>query len=137
MSDITKLTYLNDREKSIAGTIEVPLKVYNYHLDCILSGAFEGGSNYWADLVEVVDNDYKGAEFASEVISRGGELLIYTQDSSGGGIKLTKEKMLKGCKLYVSGTETTKGRNFDIDAWDAIDHDMILQYALFEEVVYG
>lgn len=136
MSDITKLTYLNDREKSIAGTIEVPLKVYNYHLDCILSGAFEGGSNYWADRVEVVEDDYHGAEYASEVISHGGRLLIHKQDDDV-PILLTKEKMLKGCKLYVAGDKDTKGRTFDIDRWDAIDHDMILQYSLFGEVIYG
>ena len=136
MSDITKLTYLNDREKSIAGTIEVPLKVYNYHLDCILSGAFEGGSNYWADRVEVVEDDYHGAEYASEVISHGGRLLIHKQDDDV-PILLTKEKMLKGCKLYVAGDKDTKGRTFDIDRWDAIDHDMILQYSLFGEGIYG
>ena len=136
MSDVTKMSHVNDREKEVAGTVEVPLKVHNYHLDCILSGAFEGGSNYWADKVEVVDKDYKGAEYASEVISHDGELLIYTQDDAK-PIRLTKEKMLKGCKLYVSGTKNTKGRSFDLDAWDAWDHDMILQYALFDEVIYG
>tara|TARA_Y100001937_G_scaffold108845_1_gene152897 strand:+ start:9337 stop:9744 length:408 start_codon:yes stop_codon:yes gene_type:complete len=133
---IEGLTYLNDREKETAGTIEVPLKVSNYHLDCILSGAFEGGSNYWADRVEVVGNDYHGAEYASEVISHGGTLLIHTQDDDT-PILLTKEKMLKGCKLYVSGDKHTKGRSFDIDRWDAIDHDMILQYSLFGSVIYG
>ena len=136
MSDISKLTYINDHEKSIAGTIEVPLKVYNYHLDCILSGAFEGGSNYWADRVEVVEDDYHGAKYASEVISHGGRLLIHTQDDDVPRL-LTKEKMLKGCKLYVAGDKDTKGRTFDIDRWDAIDHDMILQYSLFGEVIYG
>ena len=136
MSDVTKMSHINDREKEVAGTVEVPLKVHNYHLDCILSGAFEGGSNYWAERVEVVDKDYKGAEYASEVISHDGELLIYTQDDDK-PIKLTKEKMLKGCKLYVSGTKDTNGRSFNIDGWDAIDHDMILQYALFDEVIYG
>jgi len=136
MSDVSKMSHVNDREKEVAGTVEVPLKVYNYHLDCILAGAFEGGSNYWADRVEVVDQDYKGAEFASEVISHDGELLIYTQDDEK-PIRLTKEKMLKGCRLYVEGDKHTKGRSFNIDAWDAIDHDMILQYSLFDQVIYG
>ena len=136
MSNVASFTHINDRERTVAGTVEVPLKVYNYHIDCILSGAFEGGSNYWADRVEVVDKDYKGAEFASEVISHGGELLIYTQDDDK-PIKLTKEKMLEACRQYVAGDDVTKGRSFDIDAWDAIDHDMILQYALFNKVIYG
>ena len=136
MSDISKLTYINEHEKKIAGTIEVPLKVHNYHLDCILAGAFEGGSNYWADKVHVVNGDYKGAEFASEVISKGGELLIYEEGTTK-PYKLTKKKMLEGCRMYVTGDKRTKGRVFDIDTWDAIDHDMILQYSLFGEVIYG
>lgn len=136
MSDVSKLNYISEHEKSVAGTVKVPLKVHNYHLDCILSGAFEGGSNYWANRVEVVDDDYKGAEFASEVISRDGELRIYTDDQPT-PIKLTKKKMLEGCRRYVAGDENTNGRTFDLDSWDAIDHDMILQYSLFGEVVYG
>ena len=132
MSDVSKLTYITDRERTVAGTVKVPLKVHNYHLDCILSGAFEGGSNYWADRVEVVNKDYKGAEYASEVISHDGAINVYTQDEPSKPYRLTKKKMLKGCRLYVEN-----GRTFDLDAWDAIDHDVILQYSLFEEVVYG
>ena len=136
MTSIESLTYLSDHEKGVAGKVEVPLKVHNYHLDCILSGAFEGGSNYWAERIEVVGGDYHGAEFASEVISRGGTLLVYTQDSET-PILLTKDKMLEGCRMYVSGNKNTKGRTFDLMAWDAVDHDMILQYSLFKDVIYG
>ena len=126
----------NKREKEIVGTIEAPLKVSKWHMDCILSGAFEGGSNYWCDRIEVVDGDYKGADFASDAISNGAEIDVWTIDDDE-KFRLTQKKLLKGCQLYVTGDKNTKPRAFDIDRWDAIDHDMIFQYAIFGEVVYG
>tara|TARA_R110000824_G_C15188100_1_gene674450 strand:+ start:936 stop:1346 length:411 start_codon:yes stop_codon:yes gene_type:complete len=121
--------------------IEVLLEVTDYDLDCILSGAFEGGSNYWCDNVQVVNNDYKGAEFASEAISKGAEIDIFLNEINYDGTRdkyrLTKEKLLEGCKHYIAGTKDTKRRAWDPDAMDAWDYDMILQYAIFGEVVYG
>jgi hypothetical protein len=131
----------NKREKEIVGVIKAPIKVNKYEMDCILSGAFEGGSNYWANRVRVINKDYKGAEFASEVISNGGKLDIYVDEYGDGSqdkrYRLTQKKLLKGCQLYVTGTKSTKPRAFDIDRWDSDDHDMILQYSLFGDVIYG
>ena len=120
-------------EKTI-GTIQATINVTDEHIDCILSGAFEGGSNDWINRVWVLDIDYKGTDWASEVVSKGGSLWI-----SEGSNKhlLTLEKMIRGCQLYVRGYKNTKGREFDIDAWDVIDHDMSLQYAIFGAGFYG
>ena len=107
-----------------------PIEVTDEHLDNILVGAFEGGSNYWADKVEVKDDDYKGAEFASGVISKGGELYIY---SEGSKYILTKDNLINGLQTYLN---ESKHKNWP-DGGDAQTDDLILQYALFEEVVYG
>tara|TARA_R100001082_G_scaffold95578_1_gene62820 strand:+ start:150 stop:521 length:372 start_codon:yes stop_codon:yes gene_type:complete len=120
-------------EKTL-GTIQEPINVTDEHIDSILCGSFEGSCNYWIDKIGVVNNDFKGAEFASEVVAKGGSLFIY---ENGEKHLLTLEKMIKGCQLYVNGNKNTKGRKFDIYKWDAIDHDMILQYAIFGEVIYG
>ena len=50
-------------------------------------------------------------------------------------IKLSQAKLLNGFQLYVDGG----GKNFpfDLTSPDAITYDMILQYALFGEVIYG
>jgi len=120
--------------------IEVLLEVTDYDLDCILSGAFEGGSNYWCDSIKVVNDDYKGAEFASEAISKGAEIDLFLGDDWGDPkdkYRLTKEKLLEGCKHYIAGTKNTKRRVWNPDRMDAIDYDMILQLAIFGEVVYG
>ena len=118
-----------EHERKEAGTITVPITVSNYDLDCILCTCFEGGSNYWIDKVLAVDNDFKGAEYASEVISHDGKLVVFVD---GEKHLLTKSMLLKGCELYMDGR-----RRWRPDDFDAEDTDIILQYALFGDVVYG
>ena len=108
--------------------ISVNIDVTDYQLDCVLSGCFEGGSNYWIDCVEVVDGNFKGTEFASDVISKGGELLI---DSK----KLTKDMLVEGVRLFI--TDSKRFGNDWFDKMDGSTNDMVLQYALFGEVLYG
>ena len=123
-----------EHERTHAGTITVPITVSNYDLDCILCTCFEGGSNYWIEKVRALYNDYKGAEYTSGVISHGGKLRV----SVDGGVHLlTKPMLLKGCELYVKGQNDMKGRAWCPDDFDAEDTDIILQYALFGDVVYG
>ena len=126
----------SDALDGVSSYINVKIKVDDYDLDCILSGAFEGGSNYWCNRIKVVNDDYKGAEFASDAVSKGAEIDVW-EDNGNAPFRLTKAKLLKGCELYCSGDKHTKGRKWDPDGMDAIDHDMIFQYALFGEVIYG
>ena len=111
-----------------------PYEVTDEHLDNILVGAFEGGSNYWAEKVKVKDDDYKGAEFASGVISKGGELYIYTDGDQSVHL-LTKNSLINGLQQFIN--ESKRFGHLWPDKGDAGTDDMILQYALFEEVVYG
>ena len=123
-----------EHDRQEAGTITVRITVSNYNLDCILSYCFEGGSTYWIDRIEVVKGDYKGAKYGSEVISHDGKVKVFVD---GEHHLLTKTKLLKGCKLYVKGHNGMKGREWRPDDFDAEDTDIILQYALFGDVVYG
>ena len=108
-----------------------PIEVTEDHLDSILVGCFEGGSNYWIDKVEVKSDDYKGKACASESLAAGGELYIYTTDDSK--YLLSKSSLLIGLQMYL---DESKHKNWP-DGGDAYTDDCILQYALFEEVVYG
>ena len=124
-------------------TINIPmnLDVSDDDLDNILVTAFEGGSNYWIDKIEV--KDYKGCEFASHVISKGGKLIIITDDEQ---LTLTKNKQLKGISKWfaeyyyprqiVKHNLEMPSSFSDID-FDAGDTDIIIQLAIFNEVVYG
>ena len=108
-----------------------PYEVTDDHLDSILVGAFEGGSNYWAVKVEVAKDDYKGKKFASECVAAGGELYITTTE--GDKHLLTKNSLINGLQMYL---DESKHKNWP-DGGDSMTDDVILQYALFEEVVYG
>ena len=109
-----------------------PIEVTDDHLDSILVGAFEGGSNYWAAKVEVAKDDYKGKKIASECVAAGGELYIYCDGDQSAHL-LTKECLINGLQQYLN---ESKHKNWP-DGGDAYTDDCILQYALFEEVVYG
>ena len=108
-----------------------PIEVTDDQLDSILVGAFEGGSNYWAAKVEVAKDDYKGKKFASECVAAGGELYITTTE--GDKHLLTKNMLLNGLQRYL---DESKHKNWP-DGGDSMTDDVILQYALFGEVVYG
>ena len=109
-----------------------PYEVTDDHIDSILTGAFEGGSNYWIAKVEVKKDVFKGKVYASESVAAGGELYIYTTDDDNKYL-LTKNGLINGLQTYLD--ESTY-QNWP-DGGDAQTDDLILQYALFGEVVYG
>lgn len=127
------------------GTIlEVSLNVFvtDEDIDDIMVSALEGGINHWCAEAKV-QGEYLG-EFASDQISRGGTLLLY--DAKGRKYEeLTKEKFLVGLKCYLKhplyedtiypGTHEER-LLVDCTLIDAPASDMIIQYALFGEVVY-
>ena len=123
--------------------LEVTLRctVMESDIDDIMCGALEGSISYWCSKAEVV-GDYRG-EYASEQISRGGHLKLHNF-ADGKKYILTKEKFMNGLKKYLENphpydiTEGTKdGFKLDTCQADAVVCDMIIQYALFGEIVYG
>ena len=121
-----------DKMKKI-GQVRKIIDVTTKDLDEILVGAFEGGSNYWLEKVRVKDKDYKGGDYASDVIGLGGELILTTLE--GENHILTQAKMIDGFQKYLDGG----GMYFPFDSGqaDAWTYDTILQNALFGEQVYG
>ena len=108
------------------------VEVTDEHLDNILVGCFEGGSNYWIDKIEVARDDYKGKEYASECVAAGGILNIY---ADGACHTLDKDMLINGLQQFIN--ESKRFGHLWPDRGDAGTDDMILQYALFEEVIYG
>lgn len=100
-------------------------------MDDVLVTAFEGGINYWCNKVKVINDDYKGGEYASNVVSRGGELELDVDESTP--VRLNKTKLHTALHLY----KDKFGKPFDIETHDAGDADVLVQLAVFGEVVYG
>lgn len=110
-------------------------------IDDIMAGALEGGINYWCDEAKVV-GDYLG-EYGSEQISRGGQLLLHDMEEDE-TYTLDKEKFLKGLKMYFEKPhpydileEIDNKLRIDTCNADTTVCDMIIQYALFDDVIYG
>ena len=115
------------------GQIRKVIDVSADDINEILVGAFEGGSNYWAGKVSVVDDDYKGGKYASDVVGLGGQIIVKTLDDLE--LILTQKMMVKGIQQYVD--EGGKNYPFHSTQPDGYTYDTILQNALFKEVVYG
>lgn len=123
--------------------VEIVIQLTQQDIDDIMTGALEGGINYWCFKVDVL-GEYLG-EYASEQISRGGSLKLYDSES-GEKYWLDLEKFLKGFELWVENggdqygaIQGEAGGAIVVDCCeiDAGCADEIIQYALFGEVVYG
>lgn len=128
-------------------TIEWPVKFRKDHemtkqdFEDIVVGAFEGGCNYWLDTVgntfqhghiawEGRNPEEPKSIFIANTLLDNKEIYIKNNDESK-IFTLTLEKMIEGIKRNIRRTSS------DFDQYDAIDYDCIIQYALYNEVVYG
>jgi hypothetical protein len=94
-------------------------------VDDIMCAAMEGGISYWCTSALPLKNDYRGCQYAHEILTRGGTLLVKPDGERE--IELTLEKFLKGLSMFDG----------DPEQHDAGDADAIVQYAVFGEIVYG
>lgn len=119
--------------------VQLEIVVTDQDIDDIVACAFEGGINYWCDEAKVI-GDYLG-EYASDQISRGGRIMLYDYEAEAEHL-LTKEKFLNGFKKYAKeNMDIFEHRNgklvTDACLIDAVIADMIIQYAIYGEVIYG
>ena len=111
--------------------------VTDQDIDDIMSAVLDGGITYWCCRAEVV-GDYLG-EYASEQISRGGTLRLHGRGADS-VYELTLDKFLNGVRLWIENERAftlTDAGQLDTGDIDALAADMIIQYALFSDVIYG
>lgn len=118
------------------------IKVTGEDIDDTMDSAMSGCA-YWCEKAEP-QHCYLG-EYASEQISRGGEILFTPFEDEP--VMLDKEKFRKGLNMWLSKQDETTvnrvlgagaaPRFYDPGQVDAADADDILQYALFGELVYA
>ena len=114
----------------------VSAKVCDKDIDDIMCAALEGGITYWCSRAEVV-GEYLG-EYASEQISKGGELRLYDCESDE-VYTLTLDKFLRGLATYIGSCYgyVVENGSLETGVIDAEGADCIVQYALFGDVIYG
>jgi len=116
--------------------IEVTLTktITNENINYFMGACFEGGSGYWVDKVEVTNGDYKGGKYASDVLGLGGMLEIVTEESR---ILIDKNSIVRALNhLNNIGYRKVLERLLN-EQYDAIDTDILLQVACFDDVIYG
>ena len=126
-----------DRGKKYSVSAVINFVVSDEDIDDIMSAALDGGITYWCGRAEVV-GEYLG-EYASEQISRGGTLKLYDVED-GTVSELTLDKFLNGLRLWIENERTfelTNAGRLDVGQIDALAADAIIQYALFNNVIFG
>lgn len=107
---------------------EVPAEI----VDDLCCTAFEGGITYWCTKVEAEFPE--GADFASDVISRGGTVRVFDAVEE-------KWETLTLQKFLAALSDELTVRSISLDEFfenhDAGDADNVIQRALFGRLVYG
>jgi hypothetical protein len=69
----------------------------------------------------------------SNMLLNGKSLIISDVEEEFEDQELTLEKLINGINLSIQAN----GISVDLDDWDAVDCDVIIQNAIFNDVVYG
>ena len=104
----------------------------------VLVAALEGGSNYWIDRIGRKDappgNSRARVVYHSDWIALGGTLVIRPEDDPKDCV-LTLDHFAMGC--LAAAKYTKRDLKDFLEDHDANDADLALQFALFNEIVYG
>jgi hypothetical protein len=111
-----------------------PYTVTTEMVDDILGTALDSGSGYWTHQVSVIGRWPQGADYASDVLTKGGSLR-WIEDEGRVEHTLTLTKMRKGIKQAAEHFGQTP-LAFHEDH-DDIMADVAVQFALLGEIVYG
>lgn len=125
-------------EKMYELSIGRTVRLTKENIDDIMCSALDS-IGYWCRKAEVV-GEYLG-EYASEQIARGGTLILHDAESDDKWA-LTIHDLLKGVKLWLQNGDDQyhalqKDGTVDCCEIDGEMADLIIQYALFGEVVFG
>ena len=116
-------------------TINVPVKVSYETLEDILESAFIG-ADYWINDVSYSCNS------CLDTLMEGKKLVFSVPEDDDNtefeDYSLTLEKFIKGIEIYVSKYgDCIEDGEVDASSIDVCCCDLILQYALFGEQVFG
>ena len=114
-------------------------EISNQDIDDLMVTALEGGINYWcgkATITKLPAGVKDGEEvIASDMISRDGVLTLFDAESADKW-ELTREKFIKGLVKTIEWGDFGNVQNL-MDGHDAETADVLIQYALFDEIVFG
>jgi hypothetical protein len=105
-------------------------------IDNILVCALEGGINYWCREAIVAHRDYRGADYASHVVSKGGTLILHLDEPEDGPPQpLNRDNIIKG--IAMAAEHKKQSIIMFLENHDAGDADAAVQFAVFDKLIYG
>lgn len=117
-------------------TIEIPINFDVQFIEDVLTGAFEGGSNYWISSIYPID-EKSGNVYRSTDVAVGDGVTIFNCEEDLTH-ELRQKDFIEGYRKYIAHC-LLMGRACYTNAGDidALEADMILQFAVFGEVRYS
>lgn len=114
-------------------TIKVEIPISDTDIDDILTTALEGGINYWCSGVKFIGEtkDFKGSAVDWVVSGKILELHVLGEEP---GV-LSRTKLFKGIEKAVRHSPSLLSE--ELGAMDADSADTVIQFAVFDELVYG
>ena len=125
-------------KERVVGYVEMAITAED--IENIIITCFEGGSNYWMALVKT--KDWKNKPFDEPRSTWAVRLLLENKtvtlcDRENPYPKTNFELTFKDLLAGIKQNWEKRPFSWDKENWDATDCDCILQYALFNEIVFG
>ena len=117
-------------------------KITEEQIKNILIDGIESGIGYWAMLHNDTDEferyyeetDLATSEIIGEILLKGGSVKITDmEEDENPKYELTLERLLVG----IQKNAEERPWDCDLENYDAITCDAIIQYALYDEVIFG
>ena len=125
---------------------EIKLALSDQDIEDLMVTALESGIGYWAcldnrsDTFRDAPDDEPVSITASKILLNGGGLTFLDDEDHSIEWVLTLKKLLSGVKLYLEtdcGPGCIENGVIECGMIDAEAADMIFQFALFGELIYG
>jgi len=88
--------------------------------------------------VEIKDDDFRGCAYASETVSRGASLILYDAENDD-RYELDRKNLIWGLTRYIEKHDSElviENKTINYDFIDMEVADCIVQYALFDQIVF-
>lgn len=125
--------------EKVVGTVVIEKPVTEKDIETIMVGAIEGGIGYWARLENVGEDWERRPEgtpasiWATQLLLDGKEVVFAEEHDNDKLNSLTLEKLISG----IEQNAVDRPFDSDLENGDSQTCDCIVQYALFNELVYG
>ena len=104
-------------------------------LSDLMVAAFEGGINYWCRRVKIVEPEKWENMFASDIIANNGRLILFDAEVPK-SYMLTLDNVIKGIKKTMDWGDFKSIEQL-MNEHDAETADVLIQFAIFDEITYG